>query len=250
MARIHTGIYGLDEMLEGGFPEGRTILLSGGCGTGKTIFAMQYIYRGALEYNEPGVFVTLDERPEMIRQDMLRFGWDIKKMEAKGKIAMVDAAASKIGVPSEEKFTLPQIGLDVDRLIQRVLQVAEQIGAKRIAIDSIAGLGFHIDNEADIRRAILKINYMLTTSSVTALLTSEVPEQSFGAGPMSFSKYGVEEYTADGVVVMHYLGIGTESNRSLFVRKMRGTKHIEDIVPMEITSKGIVVKTPEEAYKV
>jgi KaiC/GvpD/RAD55 family RecA-like ATPase len=96
----------------------------------------------------------------------------------------------------------------------------------------------------------LKINYMLTTSSVTALLTSEVPEQSFGAGPMSFSKYGVEEYTADGVVVMHYLGIGTESNRSLFVRKMRGTKHIEDIVPMEITSKGIVVKTPEEAYKV
>jgi len=250
MVRVSTGIYGLDEMIEGGFPAGRTILLSGGCGTGKTIFAMQYIYRGALEYNEPGVFVTLDERPEMIRQDMSRFGWDIKKMESKGKMAIIDAAASKIGYPSEEKFTLPQAGIDVDRLVLRVMQIASQIGAKRIVIDSLAGLGMHIENESEIRKAILKINHMLTKADSTAILTSEVPEQSMGTGPMSYSKYGVEEYTADAVIILHYLGIGTESNRSLFVRKMRGTKHMEDIMPMEITQKGIVVKSPEEAYKV
>ena len=250
MARVRTGIYGLDDMIEGGFPIGRTILLAGACGTGKTIFAIQYIYRGALEYDEPGVFVTLDERPEMIREDMSRFGWDLKKMEAKGKMALVDASSAKIGFPSEEKYTLPQAGIDVDRLVLRVMQICDQIGAKRVVIDSMAGLGLHMDNESDIRKAILKINYMLSKSSVTTILTSEVPEQSFGAGPMTFSKYGVEEYTADGVIVMHYLGIGTESNRSLFVRKMRGTRHAEDIMPMEISQKGIVVKKPEEAYKV
>jgi KaiC/GvpD/RAD55 family RecA-like ATPase len=250
MARTATGIYGLDDMIEGGFPTGRTILLSGGCGTGKSIFAMQYIYRGAVEYNEPGVFVTLDERPEMIRKDMSRFGWDLAKLEAKGKMALVDAAAAKIGYPSEERFTLPQAGIDIDRLILRVMQIVDQIGAKRIVIDSIAGLGLHIESDTEIRKAILKINYMLTKSEATTILTSEVAEQSFGAGPMNFSKYGVEEYTADGVIVLHYLGIGTESNRSLFIRKMRGTKHIEDILPMEISQKGIIVKKPEEAYKV
>lgn len=250
MTRAKTGIYGLDELIEGGFPPGRTILVTGACGTGKTIFAMQYIYRGAADFDEPGVFVTLDERPEMIRQDMLRFGWDIKKMEAKGKMALVDAAAAKIGYPSEEKFTLPQAGIDMDRLILRIMQIADQIGAKRLVLDSIAGLGLHIDNENEIRKAILKINYMFTKSNATTVLTSEVPEQSFGAGPMAFSKYGVEEYTADGVIVLHYLGIGTESNRSMFIRKMRGTKHIEDILPMEITPKGMVVKRPEEAYKI
>lgn len=250
MERVPTGIAGLDNMLEGGFPLGRTVLLAGGCGTGKTIFAMQYIYKGAAEQNEPGVFVTMDERPDMIRQDMLNFGWDIKKLEAKGKMALVDASAAKIGYPSEEKYSLPQAGIDVDRLILRVMQIADQIGARRIVIDSVAGLGLHIEHEADIRKAILKINYMLTKANATTILTSEVPEQSFGAGPMHFSKYGVEEYTADGVIVMHYLGIGTESNRSIFIRKMRGTKHAEDILPMEITAKGIIVKKPEEAYKI
>jgi KaiC/GvpD/RAD55 family RecA-like ATPase len=250
MPRVRTGIYGLDDLIEGGFPSSRTMLVSGGCGTGKTIFAMQYIARGASEYNEPGVFITLDERPDKIREDMLRFGWDLAKLEARGKIAIIDAAAAKIGFPSEEKYALPQAGIDIDRLVLRIMQIADQIGAKRIALDSIAGLGLHVDGDIEIRKAILKINYMLTKSNATALLTSEVPEQSLGSGPMYYSKYGVEEYTADAVIVLHYLGIGTESNRSLFVRKMRGTKHIEDILPMEITSKGIVVKKPEEAYKV
>ena len=74
MKRIPTGITGLDKLVEGGFPEGRSILLSGACGTGKTIFSMQYIYNGAKKYSEPGIYVTLDERPELIREDVIRFG--------------------------------------------------------------------------------------------------------------------------------------------------------------------------------
>ncbi|MBI1974142.1 AAA family ATPase [Candidatus Micrarchaeota archaeon] len=249
IVRVPTGIYGLDPLIEGGIPKGRTVLVSGGTGTGKTIFSMQYVISGA-EHGEPGVYVTLDEHPDMIRQDMLRFGWDIRKHEKKGNLAIVDVGSAKVGFPSEEKFSLPQVGLDVDRLLLRIMQIVDQIGATRLVIDSFAGLGLHMDREDDIRKTILKINYMLKRTQTTALVTSEIPEQSFGAGPMAFSKYGIEEYVADGVIVLHYLGIGTESNRSLFVRKMRGTKHNEDVLPMEITKKGIMVKKPEEAYKV
>lgn len=247
--RVPTGIFGLDPLLEGGFPKGRTMLVSGGTGTGKTIFSMQYAVSGA-EKGDPSVYVTLDEHPEMIRQDMLRFGWDIRKLEKKGKLAIVDVGSAKIGLPSDEKFALPQLGLDVDRLLLRIMQIVDQIGATRLVIDSFAGLGLHMDKEDDIRKTILKINYMIKRTNTTAVVTSEIPEQSFGAGPMAFSKYGIEEYVSDGVIVLHYLGIGTESNRSIFIRKMRGTKHSEDILPMEITKKGIAVKKPEEAYKV
>lgn len=182
MERVKSGIYGLDELVEGGFPKGRTILVSGGCGTGKTIFAMQYIYRGVVEYDEPGVFVTLDERPQMIREDMYRFGWDIAKYEKAGDLVIVDASSAKIGFPSEEKYSIPQLSVDIDRLLLRVMQVADQIKAKRIVVDSIVGLGLRGESENEIRKAVLKINYMLLKSNITAVVTSEIPEQSLGQG--------------------------------------------------------------------
>jgi KaiC/GvpD/RAD55 family RecA-like ATPase len=211
---------------------------------------MQYAYRGAMEYKEPTVYVTLDERPNMIRQDMLRFGWDIAKAEKQGKLAIVDASSARVGFPSDEKYTLPQMGVDIDRLLLKVMQVSDQIGAKRAVIDGVAGLGMHIDSENEVRKVILKINYMLTKSDITTVITSEVDEQAMGAGPMKFSKYGVEEYVADGVIMLHYLPIGATSNRTLFIRKMRGTKHGEDMLPMEMSTKGLVVKKPEDAYRV
>ena len=250
MKRVKTGIYGLDELIEGGFPAGRTVLVSGGCGTGKTIFSMQFAYRGAVEFDEPAVFVTLDERPKMIREDMLRFGWDLKKAEQQGKFAILDASAAKVGFPSDEKYTLPQSGIDIDKLLMKIMDISQQMGAKRVVIDSIAGLGLQAENVNEIRKTILKLNYLLLKTNYTTVITSEIAEQSFESGPMMFSKYGVEEYVADGLIVLHYLGIGTQSNRQLYIRKMRGTKHFEDLVPMEITPKGIVVKKPEDEYKI
>ncbi len=241
MNRVKTGIKGLDELIEGGFPDGRSILVSGGCGTGKTIFCMEYIYRGAKEMNEPGVYVTLDERPDLIREDVLRFGWDLKKLEDQNMIQLIDGSIAKLGMPSEEEFSLPVTGFDVDKLLLEVMRVIKRIGAKRVVIDSIPALGFNFENENDVRKAILKLSYMLMRSGVTSILTSEVQE-----GTGKFGKYGVEEYVVDGVIVLHYMGVGTQSNRILHVRKMRATKHSEDLHPLDITETGIRVQKIED----
>ncbi len=244
MNRVPTGVTGLDELIEGGFPEGRSVLLTGACGTGKTIFSMQYIYNGATQYSEPGVYVTLDERPDLIRQDVKRFGWDLQKLEDENMVNIIDGSIAKLGVPSEEELSMPATGFDLDRLLLEIMRVTKRIGAKRIVIDSIPALGFTYDNEEEIRKAILKVSYMLMKTGVTSLLTSEVQE-----GENRFSKYGVEEYVVDAVLVMHYMGIGTQSNRTMHIRKMRATHHSEDLHPIEITGKGIVVHKIEEEYE-
>ncbi len=244
MERIPSGIPGLDKLIEGGFPAGRSVLVSGGCGTGKTIFTMQYIYEGAKKYSEPGIYVTLDERPDLIRQDIMRFGWDVRKLEEENMVQIIDASIAKLGIPSEEEYAMPATGFDLDKLLLEIMRVAKRIGAKRVVIDSLPALGFNYENENEIRKAILKLSYLLMRIGVTSIMTSEIPE---GSG--KFGKYGVEEYVVDGVIVMHYMGIGTQSNRTLHIRKMRATKHSEDLHPIEITTKGIIIHKIEEEYE-
>lgn len=244
MNRLKSGITGLDELVEGGFPEGRSLLVSGACGTGKTIFGMQFIYMGASKFNEPGVYVTLDERPDLIRQDVLRFGWDLRKLEDKNMIQIIDGSIAKIGIPSDEEFSLPVTGFDVDKLLLEIMRVSKKIGAKRVVIDSLPALGFNFENQNDVRKAILKLSYMLMRTGVTSIMTSEVDE-----GSNQYGKFGVEEYVVDGVIILHYMGVGTQSNRTLHIRKMRATKHSEDLHPLAITEKGMVVHKIEEEYE-
>jgi len=243
MERVKTGIKGLDELVEGGFPAGRSVLVSGACGTGKTILSMEYIYRGALEFKEPGVYVTLDERPSLIREDVMRFGWDLKKLEEKNMLNIVDGSIAKLGMPSDEEFSLPVTGYDIDKLLLEIMRVIKRIEARRVVIDSIPALGFNFENPSEVRKAILKLSYMLMRSGVTSILVSEMQE-----GMNKFGKYGVEEYVVDGVIVLHYMGMGTQSNRTLHIRKMRATKHSEDLHPLEITERGVVVHKIEEEY--
>lgn len=243
MKRTATGIQGFDELIEGGFPESRSVLLSGACGTGKTILSMQYLYNGAKKYAEPGIYVTLDERPELIRQDVKRFGWDLKRLEDEKMIQIIDGSIAKLGLDSEEEFSLPSTGFDLDKLLLEIMRVGKRIGAKRIVVDSIPSLGFNFDNENEVRNAILKIGFMLTKLGATSIMISEVEE-----GESKFSKYGVEEFVADGVVSLHYMSVGTRSNRTLHIRKMRSTKHSEDLHPIEITDDGIKVHRIEDEY--
>jgi len=242
--RVKTGIKGLDELMEGGFPTGRSVLLSGACGTGKTIFSIQFLYNGAKKFNEPGIYVTLDERPEMIREDMLRFGWNLRELEEKNLLNIIDGSIAKIGIPSDEVFSLPVTGFDMDKLLLEIMRVAKRINAKRVVIDSIPALGFNYENENEIRKAILKLSYILTRSGVTSLMTSEIDEAS-----NKYGKYGVEEYVVDGVLVLHYMGVGTQANRTLHIRKMRATSHSEDLHPMTIGEDGVTIHSIDEEYR-
>jgi KaiC/GvpD/RAD55 family RecA-like ATPase len=242
--RIPTGIAGLDELVEGGFPENRSVLVTGACGTGKSIFCMQYLYNGAMKYNEPGIYVTLDERPDLLREDMRRFGWDINKLEEEGKLTVIDGSLSKISTPNEEEFGVAMKEFDLDTLLLEILKESKRLKAKRLVIDSIPSLGFNFQNENEIRKAILKLSFMLQRVGVTTILTSEVQE-----GTNKFGKYGVEEYVADGVIVLHYMGIGSQSNRTMHIRKMRATHHSEDLHPIKITTKGLEIHKIEEEYE-
>jgi len=244
MNRIATGIKGLDELIEGGFPEGRSVLLSGACGTGKSIFSSQYIYNGAKKFSEPGIYITLDERPDLVRQDMLRFGWDFRKLEDEKMVQIIDGTVAKIGIPSEEEFSMPSTGFDLDKLLLEIVRATKRIGAKRIVIDSLPALGFNYTNESEVRNAILKLSYVLMRTGVTSLITSEIIE-----GENKYGKFGVEEYVVDGVIVLHYMGIGTRSNRTMHIRKMRATKHSEDLHPMEISEKGIAIHKVDKEYE-
>src|SRR3989338_3845742 len=243
MERCRSGVYGLDELIQGGFPRGRTVLLAGACGTGKSIMAMQFIYRGIAEYNEPGVFVTFDEMPEKIREDMSNFGWSTKTYEDAGKMAIIDATSARAGTPSDEEHAIMPGQMEIERVLVEIMNTSRNIGAKRLVIDSIPAMAYKLDNPHELRKTILKMGYATARMGLTTILTTEIDEQNLNSGAVRFSKYDVEEYVSDGVILLNFIGGGGQGAiRTLYVRKMRGTKHELQIHPMQITDKGIEVK--------
>jgi len=242
ISRIQTGIPGLDEQIEGGFPKKRSFLVAGATGAGKTIFSMQYLYQGAYMYGEPGLYVTLDERPELIREDMLKFGWDIKRLEDEKKVVLFDATVTRLGIDSGEDASYNQDGFDYKKLLLEIIHRVKEIGAKRVVIDSIATFGAYFNNPEQVREAILEMIYVFSKLGLTAILVTELD-----AHTNKYSKYGVEEYVTDGVFVMKYLDTGIQGiNRTMLIRKMRGTKHSSEIHPVEITENGMQIKNIDD----
>lgn len=240
--RIPSGVTGFDKLVEGGLPKTRTFLVSGATGAGKTIFSMQYLYNGAKMYGENGIYVTLDERPKLIREDMSKFGWDITSLENEKKLVILDASISRIGMASDEEYAVADINFDYKKLLLDVVRVAKEVGAKRVVIDSIATLGMYFKTEEEVRAVVLEFVYILSRIGVTTLLVSELEQNS-----SRYSKYGVEEFVADGVIVLKYLDTGIQGlDRTLLIRKMRGTKHSSEIHPVEITPSGMNVKNIDD----
>jgi KaiC/GvpD/RAD55 family RecA-like ATPase len=180
----------------------------------------------------------------MWRADMQNFGYDMQKLEDEDKVRIIDASLIKLGLQSDEKFSMSPQEFDVNQIISKIIKEAKGIGAKRILVDSLPSLDIlHGDKPKEIRSDILKLNYVLKANNMTTMLISEVPE-----GSKTYSLHGVEDYVVDGVITLHYLSLGTQSGRTLVIRKMRGTAHSEDIHPMEfVKNKGIVVKKVEDS---
>ncbi|MBD3229010.1 MAG: AAA family ATPase [Candidatus Lokiarchaeota archaeon] len=233
MERISCGIDGLDEILGGGFIAGTSILIAGGPGTGKTIFSMEFLVKGALN-DQSGIFVTLEERPDELRREAKIFGWDLNKLEEENKFAIVDAASSKAGLPTNEKYALRK-GFDVNTLAQEIYRASRQLNAKRIVIDSISGLEFQYEGDSSLRAAIFRLSALLREIKCTSLMTSEM------IGTDNYTRFGIEEFITQGLIQLFLREEAGELRRSILVRKMRGTSHSLKRYPFEIGNNGLIV---------
>ncbi len=239
--RVPTGIPGFDELCEGGLLRNRTYLVSGAAGAGKTIFGLQYLYNGITKYGESGIYIATEERPEQVRENVKRFGWDFEALEEEGKLAILDACSTKIGIPSHEKYVDVR-PFDMRNMLDQIIAIQEDIDAKRALVDGTTSIGFYLQDPAKIRIELLKLSTTLEILGLTSLLTCEIIDET------TASRFGVETFVTEGTVLMYYKRSDNVRVRSIEIFKMRGSNHSQGIHPYEITQKGIVVHPREEVY--
>jgi KaiC/GvpD/RAD55 family RecA-like ATPase len=220
--RVPTGIKGLDEMIENGFKEHNTILIVGGCGSGKSTFGMQYLIRGA-QTGEAGVYVTFEEETDQIRENMGLHGWDIPKLEAAGKLKLIRVEPE-----------------DVLHIIRGeyggIMDAINSVNAKRVVVDSLTSIEMMIEGDFEKRQSILKLINWLRRSKCTSLMIAETEQD-----PSIYKRAGVLESLVDGVIVLYNLRRGKSRIRALEVLKMRGTNHMMNLVPY-IIERGITLQ--------
>ena len=229
MRRVATGVDGLDVLIQGGLPEGSSVLVSGGPGTGKTIWATQFLYKGAKDFNETGLFVTLETNLKNITWNMENFDWDIKSLQDKNlfKIYKLNLSGRRREDIEDQIFE----ELDV------ISEMVEKNNVKRMVIDSTTALGAWVKETGNLRSMLFNFIDELKKLECTTVLTAETK-----GGKNDFSAFGVEEFVSDGVIALYF----TPPFRSIFVRKMRGTNHSMQPHPFSINERGIIVKSKEE----
>ncbi len=223
--RTPTEITGLDELIEGGIPKGNLVVLTGDPGSGKTIFCLQYLYQGVVKHNDTGVFLSLEEKPEELMETASIFGWDLESAVKKGKIV----------IQTVELY-------DFDKLRDSIEDLVTKHKAQRLVIDP--GVIFHLyfERELDARKRILSLGKMLKKLDVTTVITNE------SSTGQHAGLYGLEEYVADGVVLLYHTRVENRFVRSIGILKMRDTKISDKLRPVRITSNGIEVLPKEELF--
>lgn len=242
--RVLTGIPGLEEMLNGGFPRGRVILLVGGPGTGKTIFSSQFIFSGIEQQNENGIYVSLDESQHHYLKEMSAFGWNLEKFEKEKKWIFIDASpiGDKDPKSKTERLTIGRKDFSLSNLLERILSSFKEIGAKRIAIDPITSLVFQYPDIIQRREAILKLIETLAKTGATSILTIELKSSGLERNVQ------LEEYLAHGVIILQTIQVGNSSTRVIQIEKMREVFIDPQIRPYRITERGIEVYPKESVF--
>ncbi|HLC67483.1 MAG TPA: ATPase domain-containing protein [archaeon] len=213
--RVQTGVPGLDKIMCGGIPENNMILLTGTCGAGKTIFCSQFLASS----QDPGVYVSFEEETEELRENAKTFGWDFDRMEKQNKLRVLKYDPFRI-----------------EDILEVVENNIHEIKATRCVFDSVAALGVHMRETSELRRMILEINNIMKKNRCTTIIVSEIVP-----GSSALSRFGVEEFVSDGIVLLDNRMINGELKRALGVLKLRGTDHSKMMHPYTINSKGISV---------
>ena len=223
LKRIPMGIPGFDQMVEGGLRENSINLIAGGAGTGKTILAMQFIINGITKYNEPGLYITFEERKHKVYADMSRFGWDLAKHEKQGKLVFLEYT------PEQVKRMLTEGGGVIENVI-------EKSGIKRIVIESISSFSLLYEDELTKKGAALTLFSLIGKWNCTGLMTSQMTfKDDTDSGILSAAL----EFEVDGIIVLYHIKRKGIRKRALEILKMRCTKIPEKTVSMEIADKGI-----------
>lgn len=231
VAKLPTGIEGLDFVTNGGLPEGRTTLVSGSAGSGKTVLTSQFLAEGIRKYQQPGVFITFEESPGDIRKNMRGFGWDIETWEAEGLWTFVDASPE----PGETAVVVGEF--DLGALLARIENAVRKYNAQRVAMDSLGAIFSQFTNAQVIRGELFRIASALKEMGVTAVLTGERVDE-YGA----IARFGIEEFVADNVIIIRNVLEDEKRRRTLEILKFRGTSHQKGEFPFTIIAgKGLIV---------
>jgi circadian clock protein KaiC len=227
LPKTPTGIAGFDEITGGGLPTGRPSLICGAAGSGKTLFSMEFIVRGAVEFGEPGVFMAFEEKAEELGTNVASLGFNLDKLQKDGllKIDHVQVERSEIEETGE---------YDLDGLFIRLGYAIDTIGAKRVVLDTIENLFSGLNNQAILRAELRRLFGWLKEKGVTAIITGE-------KGEGSLTRQGLEEYVSDCVILLDHRVINQISTRLLRIVKYRGTVHGTNEYPFLIDEEGISV---------
>jgi KaiC/GvpD/RAD55 family RecA-like ATPase len=229
--RVPTGIPGLDQMIEGGIPAGRSVLVMGGPGSGKSVFCAQFLHHGISKLAQKGIYVSLEEDRYHFYREMSRFGWDLEKEEREGNLKFLDAT------PSFEQETAQPHSLE--QILHTVSRLTRDLQARRVAVDAIASLVFEFPDLLERRKAILRLIHTLCELGVTSILTNELRTLE------TERPVQLEEYLTHGTILLQSAKSGPSLVRSLQVEKMRETAIDPQPRPYRITSSGIEVFAKE-----
>ncbi|HLC85871.1 MAG TPA: ATPase domain-containing protein [Candidatus Nanoarchaeia archaeon] len=221
--RVPLGIKDFDNLINGGFIKKSTNLVVGRAGAGKTIFAIEFLVNGIINYGEPGVYITFEEKKEKLYNDMIEFGWDLKKLENDGKFAFLEYT------PEQVKKVLIEGGGIVESLITKMK-------AKRIVIDSISSFALLYQDELTRKEAALALIALIDNWGCTAVLTSEETVIEYG-NTISTAL----EFEVDSIILLYYTKVKSARVRAMEILKMRGTKHTNKTFEFSINENGMYV---------
>jgi circadian clock protein KaiC len=222
-----TGIEGFDEITSGGVPKGRATLVCGSAGAGKTLFAMEFLVRGATEFNEPGVFMSFEETKQELTKNVASLGFDLEQLHAEHKLVLDYVFIERSEIEETGEYDLEGLFLRLDSAIK-------EIGAKRVVLDTLEALFSALPNEAIIRAELRRLFRWLKEREVTAVITCE-------RGERTLTRYGLEEYVADCVILLDNRVDNQISTRRMRIVKYRGTSHGTNEYPFLIDEKGFCV---------